>query len=81
MYILPDLVLVALLPLVSWFSTAKLPSVPVDKDHVRNPFYKVTGAISGQGLSLAFSSIAFGCIATFIAGDIEQIEIKALIFV
>lgn len=65
--ILPAFLLIALLPLVSWLSTAKLPSVPVDKDHVRTPFYKVIGAISGQGLSLAFSSMAFGCIASFIA--------------
>ncbi|WP_167358405.1 hypothetical protein [Chryseobacterium culicis] len=35
--ILPAFVLIALLPLFSWFSTAKLPSV-VDKDHVRTPF-------------------------------------------
>ncbi|WP_223600625.1 MFS transporter [Chryseobacterium sp. GVT01B] len=65
--ILPAFILIALLPLVSWLSTAKLPSIPVDKDHVRTPFYKVIGAISGQGLSLAFSSMAFGCIASFIA--------------
>ncbi|MDR3025393.1 MFS transporter [Chryseobacterium sp.] len=64
---LPAFILIALLPLVSWLSTAKLPSIPVDKDHVRTPFYKVIGAISGQGLSLAFSSMAFGCIASFIA--------------
>ncbi|WP_213279505.1 MFS transporter [Chryseobacterium indologenes] len=65
--ILPAFILIALLPLVSWISTAKLPSIPVDKDHVRTPFYKVIGTISGQGLSLAFSSMAFGCIASFIA--------------
>ena len=65
--ILPAFLLIALLPLVSWLSTAKLPSIPVDKDHVRTPFYKIIGAISGQGLSLAFSSMAFGCIASFIA--------------
>lgn len=65
--ILPAFILIALLPLVSWLSTVKLPSIPVDKDHVRTPFYKVIGAISGQGLSLAFSSMAFGCIASFIA--------------
>lgn len=64
---LPAFILIALLPLVSWLSTAKLPSIPVDKNHVRTPFYKVIGAISGQGLSLAFSSMAFGCIASFIA--------------
>ncbi|MDC8100261.1 MFS transporter [Chryseobacterium rhizosphaerae] len=65
--ILPAFILIALLPFVSWISTAKLPSIPVDKNHIRTPFYKVIGAISGQGLSLAFSSMAFGCIASFIA--------------
>ncbi|MDR4954087.1 MFS transporter [Chryseobacterium sp. ES2] len=65
--ILPAFLFIALLPLVSWLSTAKLPSIPVDKDYVRTPFYKIIGAISGQGLSLAFSSMAFGCIASFIA--------------
>lgn len=65
--ILPAFVLIALLPLVSWLSTSKLPSIPVDKEHIRTPFYKVIGQISGQGLSLAFSSMAFGCIASFIS--------------
>ncbi|MCJ7936209.1 MAG: MFS transporter [Chryseobacterium sp.] len=65
--ILPAFFLIALLPLASWLSTVKLPSVPADKDYIRTPFYKVIGAISGQGLSLAFSSMAFGCIASFIA--------------
>ncbi|WP_374462705.1 MFS transporter [Chryseobacterium sp.] len=65
--ILPAFVLIALLPVISWLSTANLPSIPVDKEHVRTPFYKVISAISGQGLSLAFSSMAFGCIASFIA--------------
>ncbi|RTZ46613.1 hypothetical protein EJ377_21315 [Chryseobacterium arthrosphaerae] len=64
--VLPAFVLIILLPLVSWLSTAKLPSIPVDKDHIRTPFYKVIGAISGQGLSLAFSSMAFGCIASLL---------------
>ncbi|MET3036633.1 MFS transporter [Chryseobacterium sp. NRRL B-14859] len=64
---LPVFLLIALLPFISWLATAKLPSIPVDKDHVRTPFYKVISAISGQGLSLAFSSMAFGCIASFIA--------------
>ncbi|WNI37576.1 MFS transporter [Chryseobacterium sp. SG20098] len=65
--IFPAFLLIALFPLVSWLSTTKLPSIPVDKDHVRMPFYKVIGTILGQGLSLAFSSMAFGCIASFIA--------------
>lgn len=59
--------LMMLLPFISWMATAKLSSIPVDKNHIRTPFYKVIGAISGQGLSLAFSSLAFGCIASFIA--------------
>ncbi|KKX48696.1 MULTISPECIES: MFS transporter [Sphingobacterium] len=63
----PAFIMIMLLPFVSWLSTVKLPAIAVDKDHVRTPFYKVIGAISGQGLSLAFSSMAFGCIASFIA--------------
>jgi len=60
-------VLIVLLPFISWLATARLPAIAVDKEHIRTPFYKVIGAISGQGLSLAFSSMAFGCIASFIA--------------
>ncbi|KFF25845.1 MFS transporter [Chryseobacterium vrystaatense] len=59
-------VLIMILPAISWISTAKLPAVPVDIDHVRTPFYKVIKTVAGQGLSLAFSSIAFGCIASFV---------------
>lgn len=59
-------VLIMILPVISWISTAKLPAVPVDIDHVRAPFYKVIKTVAGQGLSLAFSSIAFGCIASFV---------------
>ncbi|SMG11816.1 MFS transporter [Sphingobacterium psychroaquaticum] len=60
-------VLILLLPFVSWFSSIKLPAIAVEKDFVRTPFYKVIGAISGQGMSLALSSMAFGCMASFIA--------------
>lgn len=63
----PAFIMIMLLPFVSWLSTVKLPAIAVDKNHVRTPFYKVIGAIFGQGLSLAFSSMAFGCIASFIA--------------
>ncbi|MGL5235995.1 MAG: MFS transporter [Empedobacter falsenii] len=63
----PAFLLIVLLPFISWMVTSKLPAIPVDKDHIRTPFYKLIGAISGQGLSLAFSSLAFGCIASFIA--------------
>ncbi len=63
----PAFAIIVLLPLVSWLATAKLPATYIDKDHVRTPFYKVIGTVSGQGLSLAFSSMAFGCIASFIA--------------
>lgn len=63
----PAFAIIVLLPLVSWLATAKLPATHIDKDHVRTPFYKVIGTVSGQGLSLAFSSMAFGCIASFIA--------------
>lgn len=58
---------IPLLSLVSWFSTNGLPVVKVDGTHVRTPFYKVIGKVSTQGLALAFSSIAFACIASFIS--------------
>lgn len=58
---------VVVLPSVSRLATVTLPEVSVDARYVRTPFYKVIGAVSGQGLSLAFSSMAFGCIASFIA--------------
>ncbi|WP_223607855.1 MFS transporter [Chryseobacterium sp. OSA05B] len=63
---LPAFILIMLLPLISWISTVKLPAIPVDKDHIRTPFYKVIKTVAGQGLSLAFSSMAFGCIASFV---------------
>jgi MFS family permease len=52
---------------ISWQVTIKLPSLPVDATHIRTPFYKVIGQISGQGLGLAFASIGFACISSFIA--------------
>lgn len=60
-------VLVVLLSVVSWFSTSRLPVLVVDAFHVRTPFYKVIGKVSNQGLALAFSSMGFACIASFIA--------------
>lgn len=61
------LAMIIILPVASWISTIKLPAIPVDPAHIRTPFYKVLGTIAKQGLTLAFSSIAFGCIASFIA--------------
>ena len=58
---------VIVLSLVSWWATAQLPVLAVDPSHVRPPFYKVIGQVSGQGLALAFSSMGFACIASFIA--------------
>lgn len=55
------------LPLISWMSTVRLPELPLLKNQIRTPFYKVIGAVSKEGLGLAFSSIAFGCLASFIA--------------
>lgn len=52
---------------VSFISTLSLPALPVDASFVRVPFYKVIGKVSGQGLALAFSSMGFACIASFIA--------------
>ncbi|MEJ5055476.1 MFS transporter [Sphingobacterium sp. MYb382] len=64
---LPAFACMMVLPLLGMLFTNHLPTLEVVKDQVRTPFYKVIGAISGQGLSLAFSSLAFGCIASFIA--------------
>lgn len=47
--------------------TLSLPALPVDSSFVRAPFYKVIGKVSQQGLALAFSSMGFACIASFIA--------------
>jgi MFS family permease len=41
--------------------------VKVEGTHLRTPFYKVIGKVSTQGLALAFSSIAFAGIASFIS--------------
>ncbi|MBL1407350.1 MFS transporter [Sphingobacterium faecale] len=59
--------LIILLPIVSWLVTLRLPGLQIETTTARMPFYKVIGAVSGEGMSLAFSSIAFGCIASFIA--------------
>lgn len=56
-----------LLAVVSWLSTIRLPGLAVDASHVRTPFYKVIGLIAKQGLGLAFSSIGFGCLSSFIS--------------
>ncbi|MCY1492471.1 major facilitator superfamily transporter [compost metagenome] len=56
-----------LLSIISWLIIKKLPTLSVDLSHVRTPFYKVIGSIAGQGLALAFSSIGFACISSFIA--------------
>ena len=58
---------IMVLPLLGLIFTSQLPILALVKDQVRTPFYKVIGAIAGQGLSLALSSLAFGCIASFIA--------------
>jgi len=58
---------IILLSLISRFSTAKLPVLAVDPSHVRDPFYKVIGQVYSQGLALAFSSMGFACIASFVA--------------
>lgn len=59
--------LIILLSFISWLSTSKLPILAVDPSHIRSPFYKVIGKVSEQGLALAFSSMGFACIASFIA--------------
>lgn len=58
---------ILLLALISWTAAKQLPAVPVHKGHIRTPFYTVISKVFPQGLALAFSSIAFACIASFIA--------------
>lgn len=60
-------ILMLVLSLISWLATFKLPGLAVDRSHIRTPFYKVLGKVSEQGLALAFSSMGFACIASFIA--------------
>ncbi len=57
---------ISLLSCLSIIITHRLPSLPVDLSHIRAPFYKVVGKVSGQGLGLAFASIGFACISSFI---------------
>lgn len=58
---------IILLSIIGWISIIKLPTIPVDLNHIRTPFYKVIGQIAQQGLGLAFSSIGFACISSFIS--------------
>lgn len=60
-------ILIIAISIFSWISTMKLPSLSVDLSHIRPPFYKVVGLIASQGLGLAFSSIGFACLSSFIA--------------
>lgn len=55
-----------MLSFISWIGTINLSSLPVNSSYVRIPFYKVIGKIAKQGLGLAFSSIGFACISSFI---------------
>lgn len=57
---------ISILSIVSLLVTSKLPALPVDLTHVRHPFHKVVSKIAPQGLGLAFSSIGFACISSFI---------------
>jgi MFS family permease len=58
---------IILLSVVSWLCTAKLPSIPFYPMQIRTPFYNVIRLIAGQGMALAFSSIGFACISSFIS--------------
>ena len=55
-----------LLSLLSLILTFKRKGAPVDPEFKRIPFYKVISQVSAQGLGLAFSSIGFACISSFI---------------
>ncbi len=58
---------IILLPVISWAVTYRLDNLPVDATHIRTPFYKVIRLIAPQGLGLAFASIGFACISSFVA--------------
>ncbi|MNK56226.1 major facilitator superfamily transporter [compost metagenome] len=58
---------ILVLAFISWTASKGLPIVLAHKGHLRTPFYKVIGKVFPQGIALAFSSIAFACIASFIA--------------
>jgi len=59
--------IIIVLPAIGWLVTLKLPNLPLNTHTLRTPFYKVIGLISEQGLALAFASIGFACISSFIA--------------
>jgi MFS family permease len=59
--------LTILLPILSWLATSGLPATNIDKAHIRTSFYEVVNLIARQGLGLGLSSVAFGCISSFIA--------------
>lgn len=54
------------LALLSHLLTFRQKGPVVATGFVRIPFYKVVGQVSTQGLGLAFSSIGFACISSFI---------------
>jgi MFS family permease len=45
----------------------RLPVIAADPSHIRTPFYKVVGLVAAQGAGLAFASMGFACIASFIS--------------
>jgi len=55
-----------LLALLSYLLTIKQRGIPVEAGFVRMPFYKVVRQVAREGLGLAFSSIGFACISSFI---------------
>ena len=65
----PIYVFATIIPLavVSLLATQRLEVLPADAAHIRTPFYKVVGLIARQGTALAFASIGFACISSFIA--------------
>lgn len=58
---------IAILSVLSLIMMHRLPILPIDSNPVRISFNKVIGKISNQGLGLAFSSIGFACISSFVA--------------
>lgn len=60
-------ILLMVFPVASWLTTVKLPAVNVSNIKKKVPFFQVLGIIANQGISLSFSTMAYGSIISFIA--------------
>ncbi|MEK6495362.1 MFS transporter [Myroides odoratimimus] len=60
------LALIAILPLICFMATTKLPKIKISKQHTRVSFFQVVKLIINEGLTLGLSSVAYACIVSFI---------------